>query len=317
MTATTSTPVERRDDKSAIRPDVEAGDSAPAPRPADPRRTALFRFALSISVLTIVGHLFLGFEQSPVTPVVAVLVAYTAAFLFETLDAWAWNRRAEYRGDRSDVFFFLLPHHIAALACALLLYSSSLVPYLFATVAAVASKYLIRIRSGGRLRHFLNPSNFGISVTLLTMPLVGFVPPYMFLNNTDHALDVLIPLGVLMAGTLLNAGLTKKMPLIMGWVGGYVLQAVLRTVFFDDVLTSTLGMMTGVAFVLFTNYMITDPGTTPTGRWQQVTFGVTTAIVYGSLIVLQVSFAIFFALIIVCAMRGILMMAGERRVRAS
>ena len=42
--------------------------------------------------------------------------------------------------------------------------------------------------------------------------------------------------------------------------------------------------MTGVAFVLFTNYMITDPGTTPTvGHATQFMFGSGVAIVYGVL----------------------------------
>jgi hypothetical protein len=50
--------------------------------------------------------------------------------------------------------------------------------------------------------------------------------------------------------------------------------------------------------------MITDPGTTPT-RWQaQAAFGMATAIVYGVLVVFNVVFGLFFALAIVCAMRG-------------
>lgn len=277
----------------------------PPPPVPDKRRMALLRFAVSISVLTIIGHLFLGFEQAPITPIACLLAAYATAVLLEFIDARATNRQAEYAGGDKNLLYFMLPAHIAALACAMLIYADNVTPYIFATVVAVASKYVFRVSCKGRLRHYLNPSNFGIALTLLLMPTVGFVPPYHFINNTDGFLDWAIPLGVLMLGTMLNAKLTLKMPLILGWVGGYVLQAVVRSVFFDDALLGTLGMMTGVAFVLYTNYMITDPGTTPFKASRQVLFGISVAMVYGLLIVLQVAFAIFFALTIVCAIRGL------------
>lgn len=310
------------DDDTAVARDTSAPtpETSPAPpaKPApDPRRTALLRFGISISVLTIVGHILLGFEPAPIVPLVALPLAYAVALALEFLDARAYDREPEYAGSRSNLVYFLLPPHIAALACSMLLYADHTRPYLFAVVVAVASKYLIRLRWRGKLKHFLNPSNFGIAVTLLIMPTVGFVPPYQFLNNVDQPFDVLIPLGVLMAGTMLNAGLTKRMPLILAWVGGYVLQAVVRAVFFGDNIWAPLGMMTGVAFVLFTNYMITDPATTPMRPSRQVVFGLTAAAVYGVLIVAQVSYAIFFCLIITCALRGLTMWVAERRGRST
>jgi enediyne biosynthesis protein E5 len=284
-----------------------------APPFVDVRRKALLRFAISISALTFVGHLLLGFEQAPIVPIIALVVAYFVSILLEWVDAWAHDRVPEYAGGARDMFYFLLPAHIAALACSMLLYSSSTGYYLFAVVASVGSKYLFRVRSKGRLRHFLNPSNFGIALTLLTVHTVGFVPPYMFLNNTDNFFDWVIPAVVLVLGTLLNFKLTKKMPLILAWVGGYVLQAVARTLLFGDNLWAALGSMTGVAFVLYTNYMISDPGTTPTTRRGQIIFGLSVAAVYGILISLGVAFAIFFALVLVCILRGLTMWAEERR----
>ena len=279
--------------------------TAPVPRDLEAvRRKALLRFATSISVLTLVGHVFLGFEQMPLVPLVALPTAYVVNLLLETVDAWAFRRPAGYRGGPRALFYFLLPAHIAALACSMLIYADNLLPYLFATTLAISSKYVLRIPSRGRMKHFLNPSNGGIAITLLLLPQVGFTPPYMFLNNTDGPLDVLIPLGVLMAGTMLNAKLTRKMPLILAWVGGYVLQAVVRSVFLGDNVLAALQMMTGVAFVLFTNYMITDPSTTPVTRRGQVLFGFATAATYGLLVSLGVSYAIFFALSLVCLGRG-------------
>jgi hypothetical protein len=62
--------------------------------------------------------------------------------------------------------------------------------------------------------------------------------------------------------------------------------------------------MTGVAFVLYTNYMITDPGTTPSRPRNQVFFGLGVAASYGLLVELHIVFGMFFALVITCAVRG-------------
>ena len=63
--------------------------------------------------------------------------------------------------------------------------------------------------------------------------------------------------------------------------------------------------MTGVAFVLYTFYMVTDPATTPSGTKGQIAFGAAVAACYGLLLLSHVVFGLFFALSIVCAMRGI------------
>ena len=59
--------------------------------------------------------------------------------------------------------------------------------------------------------------------------------------------------------------------------------------------------MTGVAFVLFTNYMITDPGTTPTKPRAQFMFGSGVALVYAILMEFNIVYTLFFATSIVCA----------------
>lgn len=274
------------------------------------RVRALQRFALSITAFTVLGHAVLGFEQAPIAPIMAVLVSYGTAVLFEALDAWALGRDAEFRGGVSALAIFLLPAHISGLACAMLLWgNTSLWPYLFAVTVANASKYLVRVRARGRLRHLLNPSNAGIAITLILFPWVGIAPPYHFTNNLSGALDWLVPLGILMLGTMLNAGLTGKLPLILGWVGGFIAQAVLRWLVLDHALLGALLPITGVAFLLFTNYMITDPGTTPFKTRNQVVFGLTTAAVYGVLVVSEVVFGLFFALVITCALRGLVLVA--------
>jgi enediyne biosynthesis protein E5 len=290
-------------------PPVQAAEpragTAAAPRPVDKRVKALVRFAISITALNILGLAFLGFEQAPLTPIVCLAVSYTSALLFEAVDGWAWRRRPEFAGGRRGLFVFLLPPHITALACSMLLYGNSLLwPYVFAVVVANGSKYVVRVRVKGRLRHVLNPSNAGIVATLLIFHWVGIAPPYEFTNNYHVIIPWLLPVAVLFLGTMLNAKLTGKMPLILAWVAGFVVQAVARWVLRSDPLLLTLLPLTGVAFILFTNYMITDPGTTPVTRHGQIMFGLSTAAAYGLLVWNGVVFGLFFSLAITCVLRG-------------
>jgi Na+-translocating ferredoxin:NAD+ oxidoreductase RnfD subunit len=274
--------------------------------PKDPRVSALRRFAISITVLTALGETVLGFEEAYVTPVVAVLGACSVELVLETIEARARQRPVRYRGSPIQFADFLLPAYITGLACAMLLYANSeLWPVVFAVTVAVGSKYVFRVKVNGRARHFLNPSNIGIVITLLLFPWVGIAPPYQFTEWVSGPFTWLIPVAILISGTMLNAKLTKKTPLIVGWVGGFALQAVIRTAVEHTATVSALLVMTGTVFVLFSNYMITDPGTTPVRPWRQVAFGAAAAVTYGLLVYLHIVFGLFFCLAIVCAIRGV------------
>jgi hypothetical protein len=299
---------------SARDPQPTTTDAQAKPKPAkDVRIVALRRFAMSITVLNILGLTVLGFEQAYATPVIAVLTGYIVELVLETIEARARQRPARYAGSGSTLVDFLLPAHITGLACSMLLYANSdLFPVMVAVTVAVGSKYVIRVAVNGRTRHVLNPSNFGIAVTLLLFPWVGIAPPYEFTEWAGEPFSWLIPVAILAAGTMLNGKLTRKMPLIAGWVGGFALQAVIRTSIEHTAILSALLVMTGTAFVLFTNYMITDPGTTPTRPWRQVMFGVATAAAYGLLVYLHVVFGLFFALVIVCAVRALCLAARSQ-----
>ena len=108
----------------------------------------------------------------------------------------------------------------------------------------------------------------------------------------------------MVSGTFLNTRYTKRLPLIAAWVGVFVLQAVVRWALFDAALLPALAPATGVAFVLFTFYMVTDPPTTPSGTRAQILFGGSVAALYGVLLAVHVVFGFFFALAIVCTVRG-------------
>jgi len=286
----------------------------------DPRLVALRRFAISITLLNVLGHAFFGFEQSFAQPLVALATAYSMDLLLELIDARATRRPPGFAGGLRPLVNFLLSAHITGLAVAMLLYANErLLPVAFATAVAIGSKAIFRAPVGNGTRHFLNPSNFGITVTLLLFPWVGIAPPYHFTENLSGLGDWIVPGLLVASGTLLNVNLTKKGPLILGWLGGFAGQAVLRNLLFGTPLIAALLPMTGVAFLLFTFYMITDPGTTPFKPRNQVTFGVAVAAVYGLLVTVHVVFGLFFALTIVSTLRGLCLYSpafAERRARS-
>jgi|ERR1700753_1096644 len=288
-------------------PELDGPDSPKPPKPPkDPRIAALRRFALSISVLNILGYLWLGFEQPWLWPILAVITAYITEVLVESVTAWSEQRTPGYRGGGfRGLVDFLLPAHITGLAVNMLLFANEQVwLVLFAVAVAVGQKAILRTPIRGKLRHFMNPSNFGIVTALLLFHWISIAPPYEFTENVDTVLRWIIPALILASGTLLNVKLTKKMPLICGLVVAFAVQAIFRYAVFGTAWRPALLMMTGTAFVLFLNYMVTDPGTTPIGRRDQIAFGAAVGVAYGVLMAMHVVYGLFFALAIVCVVRG-------------
>jgi enediyne biosynthesis protein E5 len=275
------------------------------------RLGGLRRFAVAITVLNVLGHTVLGFEQSWAQPLVALATAYGLELLLEAVEARAHRRRPQFRGGLRPLVDFLLSAHITGLAVAMLLYANErLLPVAFAAAVAVGSKALLRAPTPTGSRHVMNPSNFGITVTLLAFPWVGIAPPYHFTENVSGALDWLLPALIVVSGTFINARFTGRLPLVAAWLGAFVAQAALRSLVFGTPLAAALLPMTGLAFVLYTFYMVTDPATTPSGAREQVVFGAGVAGVYGLLMVVHVVFGLFFALSIVCAVRGMVLHAA-------
>jgi hypothetical protein len=275
------------------------------------RLAGLRRFAVAITVLNILGHTVLGFEQSLAQPIVALLTAYSMEILLEVINAWSGHRKPQFIGGPLKLIDFLLPAHITALAVAMLLYANDrLWPIAFATVAAIGSKVIFRAPVGKGRRHFYNPSNFGISLTLLLFGWVGIAPPYHFTENLDKYGDWLLPAVIIISGSFLNARFTHRLPLIIAWLSGFFAQALIRGLLFGTPTVPALLPMTGMAFILYTFYMITDPATTPEGKWSQIIFGLSVAAAYGLLLVFHVVFGLFFALTVVCTLRGLSLYVG-------
>ncbi|MBE7169184.1 MAG: RnfABCDGE type electron transport complex subunit D [Williamsia sp.] len=271
----------------------------------DLRLAALIRFATAITVLNIFGHFVLGFETSLAHACVALLTAYTLEITFETISARIQHRKPGYAGGFQNWFYFLLPGHISAMAVSMLMFTNqNLLPIVFATSLAVLSKVIFKVKIGGKVRHFLNPSNTGIAVSFILFPWVSTAPPYQFTENVAGWWDWVLPVIFISAGSFLNLKFTRKGPLIAAWLCGFFAQAVLRSLLFGVSMAPALLPMTGVAFLLYTFYMISDPSTTPMKTKNQIAFGLSVAAVYGVLMTMHISFGLFFSLIIVCTTRG-------------
>lgn len=273
----------------------------------------LRRFGIAITVLNLLGHFVFGFEQSYAQPVVALMTAYSLEIFLELIAANTADRPYKFSGGVMNLVDFLLPGHITALAVSMLTYANDrLWVVCFATSVALASKALFQISVGKGRRHFLNPSNFGITVTLLIFSWVGISPPYQFTENLDRYGDWIFPGIIICTGTLLNFLFTKRLPLIAAWLSGFALQAFARYMIFDTQLSAALLPMTGVAFILYTFYMVTDPATTPESTSGQLIFGFGNAFIYGILMVSHIVFGLFFALTINCIIRGAILFVEAR-----
>jgi hypothetical protein len=281
----------------------------------DLRVAALARFAIAISVFTTFGHFLLGFEPPYAAVPVALATGYSLDLVLETIHAWIDHRKPAYRGGGFKGFvIFLLPSHITGLACAMLLYTSNrLLPVMFAVAIAIGSKSIFRVKLGKGKRHFLNPSNTGIAFTMLVFAWITPTPPYQFTENLTGGWDWFVPGLIICTGSILNIFFTKKLPLIAGWLIGFASQALFRIFVLGLPSFTPLGVMTGVAFVLFTFYMVPDPGTTPVKPLPQFAFGASVGLLYGVFIINHITFGMFYALVIVCTVRGLYIFAQSLR----
>jgi hypothetical protein len=289
---------------------AKSGGNPPAggpPRRHDPKIIiALRRFAISITIFNILGFTVLGFEQPWTWPFVALATGYATELVLEAIGARVEGRAPRYRGNGlRGLVEFLFPAHITSLALNMLIYVNDRIwVMMFAVTLAVAAKWILRAPVRGNLRHYMNPSNLGILMVLVLFPWGSIAPPYHFTEHVNDPVGWLIVAVIIVSGTILNAKLTNRMWLIAGWLGAFVLQAVVRGLLFDTSIPGALAVMTGVAFVLYTNYMVTDPGTTPSKPASQVAFGAGVALMYGFFMVAHIAYGLFIATAVVCLIRG-------------
>ncbi|QEH32704.1 hypothetical protein OJF2_11830 [Aquisphaera giovannonii] len=277
-----------------------------------PRRSALRRyfalwyFTILLMVWNLLGHLYLGFEQSDLQPLVGLATAIGLQFLLEWIDARAAGRRPRFAGSWADFVNFLPPAIIPGLAVPMLLFPNErLIPIMFGVGLAIGSKVLFRAPVGdGKTQHIFNPSNLGIVASLLLFPSIGVAPPYHFTENLTGMWHWALPLFVLATGLVVHGLFTGRLVLVLTWLAAFVIQGQLRAWYFGTSWIVPLTPMTSAAFMVFTLYMIPDPATTPVQPLRQALFAMAIAAVYGLLLVNHMVYGLFIALVVVCGLRG-------------
>lgn len=211
------------------------------PRWNDPR----LAFAGLLTLYGVLGFTFFGFNRSP-WQMGTLLLAGCA------LDAglgWLLYRRKVVP----------LSAYISCCSLSLLLnYSHSSWLLLVPVWLTIGSKYVLTFQG----RHVINPSLFGVAVSLLLgQELITAAPAYQWANG-EVALSAFMAMAALML-FLFRVGRTW---LVLSFLTFYALQTafrawVLRYHLPPEVLF--LGTLGAPSFFLFTFYMLTDPGTSP------------------------------------------------------
>jgi hypothetical protein len=274
-------------------------------KPRDPR-IGLRTSATLATVLTILGHTVFGFEQSWAQVVVALVTGYSCALFFEWVDAWAHGRAPGYLGGGfRKIVDFLLSAHMTSITLSFLLYVNKRLWIMALAVAlALGSKYVFRVNQGGRLRHFMNPSNFAIAVVLIAYQWTG-VLPWTFTSDIHGAWDWIVPLIIVALGMRLNLLFTGRLPTIASWLVTFIVLGIARALYLGGPITAELMPLSGLAMVLFTFYMITDPQTSPSPPRSQILFGSGIALAYSVLLLLHVQYTMFYSVTAVAVARGL------------
>lgn len=283
-------------------------------------RFALWYFSVMLALWTVLEHTVLGFTQSWSAPVLALVTAILMQTLVEWLNAKSREREPGFIREPGAMANVLPASIVAGLACTMLIYPNGhLWPVIFAVAVAIGSEFLFRAPAqNGRTQRIFNPSSLGIATTVLLFPWVGFVPPDHF-NDPMGFWHWVLPAIVLLSGFVVHLLSTGRLLLCLAWIGGFVLQAVLRHWLLGSSFIGAIVPMTSAAFIIFTLCMIPDPAITPVRLLRQLAFGFSVALVYGVLQVTHIGFGLFFALIIVSAARGISLyvLAGRKLMTSS
>jgi hypothetical protein len=216
------------------------------------RKDPRWAFAAVLTLYCVLGFLFFGFNR---TPAQMFFIMGSGALLDVAL-TW-WTRRQKV---------LPLSAWISCASLAILLnYAKHSVILFLPVLLAIGGKHVLTFRG----RHVLNPSMFGVAVSLLVgQELITAAPAYQWAGSSLTVSFFVLTLGMMLF--VFRVG--------RGWmVGSFLLFYVLNTALRAYVMRHHLppemlfiGTLTTPPFFLFTMYMITDPGTSPAEPKMQV-----------------------------------------------
>lgn len=140
-------------------------------------------------------------------------------------------------------------------------------PFALGGFLAIASKYVLRYRDN----HLWNPTNFAITILLLTAPDRVSVLSHQFGN--DIATNVVIwTFGLIIA---LRVGVLH---ITLAYLASFLILGTLRATVLGLPVLPEIAPITGPMYQLFVFFMITDPRTVVKGRRKQIVVAVLIAI---------------------------------------
>jgi Na+-transporting NADH:ubiquinone oxidoreductase subunit NqrB len=155
---------------------------------------------------------------------------------------------------------------ISGLSLCLLLRTNSLLIAAAATVVAVSSKFVIRIRG----KHVFNPTNLGIIALMATTGNVWVSPGQW--GNVAFFAFLMACLGGLVVNRAARSDVTVAF--IVSWTA----LVFARSVWLGEPLTIPIHRLENGALLLFTFFMISDPKTTPDSRAGRIVFAMLIAL---------------------------------------
>ena len=213
--------------------------TAPGPR-SERRRFAIdsrYVAPLFISLILFVAQWNFGVLESFSHTAIAIATAIVTEIVLSRLIRGQWPHLASA--------------YVSGISAGILLRSPEVWPFVLCPMIAITSKYVLAVKG----RHLWNPTNFAISVLLLTAPYAVSTLSVQW-DNRLWALLVIWTLGAIIVSRL------GRLHICATYVAAFVLFAYGRTFLTGHTFASEVAPITGPMYQLFIFFMITDPKTT-------------------------------------------------------
>jgi Na+-transporting NADH:ubiquinone oxidoreductase subunit NqrB len=184
----------------------------------------------------------------------------------------------------------ILPAATISQSICFLTYTPEYMFYYLAAFLAIFSKGVIHYKG----RHVFNPSNFGITVTILLFP--------NWISGLFNAFSGIYFIGAyfLVTGGL-NCWNSKTYDICLTFLGTYVVASLVRGLFFDNSLYfwNYVYLILNPSFLIYCFHMINDPATTPRNKKNRLYYGASLGLMYVVASYLGVTHASFFILFLI------------------
>lgn len=217
------------------------------------QKLKLHKLAFWAQLIALLTYLYVGvfvFDFPRKIEQIFILILF--GIILEESLSWIVDKR----------FKFPISAVITSIAIFILVQSYTIYAYLFASLIALGSKYLIRIDG----KHVFNPANIGVIVVILLFRGdVALLPGQWGVD--DAYIIVAIAFGVL------ASSLANRITVGVSYFLSYALMCLVKSLLFGGSWLFYIGPQLGMAGLIFLLHMITDPLTTPRRISEQILFG--------------------------------------------